>query len=200
MTRRSILAALALVTGLAGGLTAGCGHDDPKPKFAHSSDPGMSSSAPTAPSSSSSTPAGPPNMPIEASEHTLAGAKLFARYLVQVIDYTNQTADTSRLKSISGEQCGVCQGVIKELDKQAARHRKSSGGQITTKSIHVVKLLDTQNGPAMRVRLSLHYAAQVLTYPQGGGRTSDPAIDVRYEVTLNPIDTGWELASWVTLK
>lgn len=165
---RPALATAALA--LSACLLAGCGHDDPKPKFAHSSEP------PTVTPTSTSAAPKPET------------AEQFIRRWTAVSDKAQQTGDTATLRRLDGPDCESCKSLAEEVDKIYR-----NGGVIkytgsTVLSIHrrghnefVVK----QRAPITRLRRS-----------KDGPWQSIPGGVVTFFFELNHASTGWVVADY----
>lgn len=64
-----------------------------------------------------------PTPPASITEDTPEAAEDFARYFVAVAEYAWNSGDTTELRAISTSDCGLCQGLIKDI-----RAESDSGG------------------------------------------------------------------------
>ncbi|WP_369046838.1 DUF6318 family protein [Sinomonas sp. P10A9] len=120
-TLRSALSIFALTAAL--GLTACGGNADAGASPSASGAAGTSSGTPTPAVDTRPTPAssaGParnlpkPEMPAAARENTEAGFAAFTQYWFDTATYALETRDGAPLKTISAEDCKVCNGYLKD--------------------------------------------------------------------------------------
>ncbi|HEX8779856.1 MAG TPA: DUF6318 family protein, partial [Nocardioides sp.] len=100
---RTRLAAGVVAAALPLALLAGCGEDEPQPKF----------DEPTSESPSASpSPSGPvePTPPAAMKGDDVEAAEAFATYYFQLLDYGRLTGDTRPVKSLTLPTCVACQG------------------------------------------------------------------------------------------
>lgn len=122
---RAVIAAAVVLLGV-----SACSGEDPEPKVA----PPESS----APSDLSTTPAsGPtaPTMPSGAAKESSAGAKAFAEYFIDVLNFAQRTGDTAKLEEISTDACAGCRGYV-----AAIRETYDEGGSVVGGDISVGEL------------------------------------------------------------
>lgn len=176
-------------------LVAGCGgHNDPKPKFAHSS-----SGEPTASSSvsSSAPPSGPPKMPGAAMQHTVAGARAFVKYYWDVANYSQTSLDWHLLSSLGDEHCGGCKGAVDFIKEVAKGHGRISGGSFTLQDVRVDPgQIAGQTWMAVLFRTKA--TPETVTYP---GRRKDeryPGGTDYSHWALKPVPGGWIIDNWST--
>jgi hypothetical protein len=111
--RAAITAAVACLT------VAGCGGDiDADPQ-----DSGLPSKA-TSPASTEATktsdPADtPPPEPANIDNTSPAAAKSFARYVVDLINYSNTTLDLGPFRAVVGSTCEVCRAALESAERLA---------------------------------------------------------------------------------
>jgi hypothetical protein len=67
-----------------------------------------------------------PVMPALAKQHSTAGAKAFIRYFVSVLNYSHHAHSTTRLRTLSADDCLVCAVIARSIDAM-----RRSGGQQT---------------------------------------------------------------------
>ncbi|MEX0427749.1 DUF6318 family protein [Nocardioides sp. DS6] len=190
--RRTSTAAVVVGVLVVGGLS-GCG-GDPKPRFSHSADPSPSVV------SSSAAPAddlAPPEMPEAAKRHTVAGAKAFARYVVETTNYATLMLDPAPLRQISSQHCDGCQSAIEIIANDRKKNATVTGGDWTVTSIRVVPLQAGKFRP-MQVTIFGHTTREVITYPSGRQATYEAA-DVRDRLLMSDGSGGWSLMSWEVL-
>ena len=130
-------------------------------------------------------------MPEAAKAHTKAGAKAFAVYYWQVIDYATQVFDASPVAALSADDCAGCNAGITFLRAGQRRGARNVGGANTLRSIEA-----TWHPIAgirfCEVEFQLSNSAQTVTYPNGKVKHF-PAGSVRERMLLD-----WADGSWVT--
>jgi hypothetical protein len=176
---------------LAAASTACTGGDDPPATRSTSSSgssgsPRASATSPTTttPSSTTRTVAVPP----EATKHTEAGAKAFAKFYVAQADDALVTADSSKVKAVANESCKGCKVFIDwadELKRQGRHHANTS----FTVSGQLVRPDSTDNRYVIDILID---EAGVDVVDQGGTRVaSEPAQTATLRTTLS-----WSASTW----
>ncbi|MGH3386782.1 MAG: DUF6318 family protein, partial [Nocardioidaceae bacterium] len=130
----------------------GCS-DDAEPKAKPRATPSASKSA-----SPSPTPtAKPPTVPASASQRTDRAAIDFARYFIDVLNYTSISGDTTELTAIVSADCESCQNIVKSTDEVYAAGGYLRGGAWTVKSQSVFR---PDKRPARIVSFEIRAAKQ----------------------------------------
>ena len=109
---------------------ASCGEDDPEPRRAPT--PPATSSAATSPTTEAA-----PTLPLRASDHSPSGAKAFAAYFIEVLNYSQSTGDTSVLEGLGTSKCAGCGGYVDKI-----RATYDAGGSIDGGQLQVGKIRD----------------------------------------------------------
>ena len=133
--RTWVLAVLALLTACGGGGAA-----------THESSDGHSASV-ASPRPTSPAPVGvnvragdkAPVLAPAAKTRTAAGAKAFATYFVQAVDWGLATTDPYLISAISGPNCRTCAGYIQSLTAMRARGDSVRGARIQIVSATVMR-------------------------------------------------------------
>jgi hypothetical protein len=74
-----------------------------------------------------------------AKTHTAAGAKAFATYFVQAVDWGLATTDPYLISAISAPSCRACAGYIQSLTAMRARGDSLRGARIQVVSATVMR-------------------------------------------------------------
>ena len=133
--RTWVLAAVVLLTGCGGGGAAG-----------RDSSAGNSAAA-TSLRPTSPAPVGvnvrpgekPPILTAVAKTHTAAGAKSFATYFVQAVDWGLATTDPYLISAVSAPSCRACAGYVQSLSAMRARGDSVRGARIEVVSATVMR-------------------------------------------------------------
>jgi len=187
-----------LASGLAGlalaALLTGCGSEAaPAP----TSTPSITTSPTRSPTPTASATPTPPVMPNTAMQHTEAGAKAFALYVVDLVNYSFRSLDPHRLEMLATKYCKNCRGGTNGVRKIAERRGTVAGGLWTVTSLNASKLAVAGNPVA--VTFAFDAAAETVTYPDGksdtyaGGKGRD-------RLVLTPTSDGWQIADWTVMQ
>lgn len=131
--RRAPLAAVACV--LAGMTLAACNGDPPA---ASSTPPTDTQSATTTADDPGDGQPSPPAMPALAREHTIAGAKAFVKYYVDVLNYSYLNTTSEILDPLSPRPCTTCRAFVEAVDSMERHGGGQTGGEWTTTKIHLL--------------------------------------------------------------
>lgn len=134
---------------------AGCGaavQPSPMPEVARSSEPAVTSPAPT-----------PPAMPAAAEGTSPAAAKAFVRHWVATINHAALTGDTAQLRGMGSPNCESCEAIAVNIDSIYG-----SGGRIeeenwTVQSLRVLKA----TGRSATLTLGAHIGREVIVDSDG---------------------------------
>ena len=165
LSRRKRYAALAAVLAL----TTACSDDPPAP------DPIAAARSTSTTPTATPSPSGPPTMPPAATGTSRRSAVAFVHHVIDVLNYSAASLDSSVLAKLSTQDCRACQGIISRTDEIRA-----AAGQIEGGAWRAVEstALRGGNGRLRQVQVVVDYApqklieskeAQVKRYP--GGRT-----------------------------
>ena len=108
--RRGAFTAVVVAGSLALAACTGGGESPPSATSSTTSSSSSSTTSSTTTQSPSATKT--VALPPEATKHTEAGAKAFAKYFVSVLDDSQVSADPTALKAVSGEACKGCKVYI----------------------------------------------------------------------------------------
>jgi hypothetical protein len=136
--------ALASLIVTAAVLLAGCGADaDPPPT------PATSTTTSVAP-----TQAGPvePTPPPHAYDDTKAGVIAFAKYYFAVVDFSQQSGDTTLLKTLEAPGCAACVGGRRAIERVAQEGGHFVGGEHRVSGGRAVGFSPKGSGIILRVR------------------------------------------------
>ncbi|MFT4082924.1 MAG: DUF6318 family protein [Nocardioides sp.] len=194
--RRTTITSIVLLLGVATPLS-GCGDDSP------GSAPTPSTVITTVddPTPTTSPTAGrpqPPRMPAAARRHTLAGAKAFTRYFVEVLNYMTATADATILASLASENCDTCESVRLHEKKIRRRNGVISGGLHTARNIIAYHAIDNDPSSPIIVQMKLHTTQEKISYPTGKLDVF-PTVTSRMEMTIVQVRHGWKISTWALL-
>jgi hypothetical protein len=177
---------------------AGCsGGDAPSSALPSGSAPPQSSSPPSNPPSTASTtppPTAPP-LPDTATQDTPAGAQSFARYYIEVLDYSYQTGDTQLLRKLT--DCAGCSAVADGIDKFVTAGGRYEGGQLRVVSTKTVRYVPGQAG---LVSMVYSRSERELVSPDGklDKVNGEPALTV--VVTERRKVSGWLITNIQTVR
>ena len=121
--------ALAALVAL-GGLAACDG--DPEPEIADpTSSPTAPSASPVSETTSPTASSGPeePPLPATATENSDLGARAFAAYWIQLVNYAQSTGDVKALKSASDRRCDGCTGLVEAIEEPYLNGGHIEGGE-----------------------------------------------------------------------
>ena len=186
MGRARLVSAFALLAAL----LAACG-SSPTPKFAP---PPPSSSVPGDPSTTAAADPLPPVMPELAKEHTVAGARHFAEFLLATLNYSEATLDSAPLGPLFSPGCAGCAGVVAFVRGIKKERGTLVGGRISGNGF-VVTPLSVGSHQLMAVSFRYHSTRQVVRIP---GRTPKVYSDAAAPLTLvlSALGGGWLVTSW----
>jgi hypothetical protein len=190
---KTLLVAVLLV-----GTATGC-HGEPKPRIADRppatasiSTPSPTPTASASPSASSTPTASgsvEPAMPKAATKNSAGGAKAFARYFVDLVNYSGATGDTKTLASLSDPRCDGCTGLLQTIGQLYVDGGHSEGG---TWSIGRLRTLPLDHDATWAGWAHLRSTPQLLVHGPGG-TTSYPGGPSLYFAYLGWTSTGWTM-------
>jgi hypothetical protein len=129
----------------------------------------------------------PPVMPVEATQHTPAGARAFAIFFIKTIDWGYATMSGAYLRHFSSSHCATCLSLAHDLDDDRRNGHVYIGGRS--------KIRGTERGPAGRlhsqiVRVSATSFEEMSRI--GKPVAADPAYpNLRYVVWFSWSARGW---------
>lgn len=187
MLRRSLLALLLCCS------LAGCGDDEPKPKF----EPRTETTSSTPPPATETSAPGlvEPEMPALAKKHTTAGAEAFTVYYWDVVEYAFTTGDDTGLKELEDPRCDVCEtghDVIRQVHDDGGTVR---GGAVTS-TVKSSQKATIDGADAYVVSTQQSSTKQVITYPGDRADEVFPASEVRVDTYLFSTPDGWRVPLW----
>lgn len=178
-------ACLALLLGLAGGLSACGGSAEPSTM--------PSSSGSTTPSAS---PTGPvePVLPEAAKANTKAGAVAFVKHYVALLNYAQSTGKVDPARSATASDCAECQAVLNDV-----AHVYADGGSISGGSWKITRTLTDRNtDPRFSgwfVLVRVRSGAQTVTRPNAPSQHFKAGAS-SHEFLVARIQDGWKVARW----
>ncbi|MBZ5737327.1 DUF6318 family protein [Nocardioides mangrovi] len=128
---RAVVAAVAAASLVLG--VASCGEGAPEPRRAPSS-PATSSVA------TSPTTEPIPDMPEAALGHGESAARAFVNYWLTVLNYSIESGDTTRLRSLSADRCKSCALIAQTIDDTYSAGGEMSGGLWEPRSVRPLPL------------------------------------------------------------
>ena len=81
----------------------------------------------------------PPVLAAAAKTHTAAGAKSFATYFVQAVDWGMATTDPYLISAVSEPSCRACQGYVQSLTAMRAQGDSIRGARIQVVSAGIMR-------------------------------------------------------------
>jgi hypothetical protein len=81
----------------------------------------------------------PPVMPVEATQHTPAGARAFAIFFIKTIDWGNATVSGAYIRHFSAITCRSCASLATGMDADRRAGRTYIGGRITVRSTSLTR-------------------------------------------------------------
>lgn len=181
-------AVVVLVAALLGGCDGSSAAPEPTETFT----PSESTDTPTATESSDPGPV-EPTLPQAAKQATREGAEAFVRYYWELVNYAQQTGDTSGLRAIQGDGCDACTSGADWIDSVYKAGGQIHGGQ------HTVEEMSATHAPvdfkAWLVRCSL---LATKTTVSGAGKLNETIGQGRFTTQFSVIfQRGrWEVSSW----
>jgi len=188
------------------GLTAGCTSASPK---RHTTTPATVrtssavASAPTAdpipnppsvpadvPTTGSNVRPGekPPVMPVEATQHTPAGANAFATFFVRVIDWEGATVSPQYVRDFSSERCQTCAPFVDGASWDAGR--VYIGGRIAIESTRLSPE-PLHSGAEYTALVVFNIGAFQERSRTGSLLDTHPAYRGQFEVSVRWLGSGW---------
>jgi len=171
-----------LVMGL-----SGCGGDAPKPAPYTPSPTTASPSPSTSPSADDSTP---PPLPSVAKQKTVAGAKAFAEYYWQMVNYAQSSQDVAPLRKLGEPTCEACRGGIEGLQQIFDDGGKVEGGKYTARALSE-KTYEADGFKSYQVILKISTEDETLDYP--GTKRDQFAAGESHQTQMS---LSWSEGSW----
>lgn len=193
LSRTRIVAGVAAAT-LSLALLAGCGEDEPRPKF---EDP--TSASP----SKSASPEEPvePTPPAAMEGDDVAGAKAFVEYYFDLLGYAQATGKTAAVEGVALADCVPCGGSVGTI-----RDAYDNGGYIHGGEFRVAKVRASELGGGTQGFSTFTATAVVATTSQEISGSSDkkmngqyPAGSQKMQFVLTHGAQGWRMAEWSVL-
>ena len=191
--RRGAFTAVVVAGSLA---LAGCsgGGEDPPPTTSSTSSSSSTSSTPSATTQSPSatkTVALPP----EATQHTEAGAKAFAKYYLLGLSEAEFEGDTSRIAPLTGKGCSAC---LKFIERIETRARQEQHVDRKSLSIETTALVDGDpTGRRAVIGVLANDAAKKVVNSEGDPIQAISGAKINFEASLEWSATGWAMAGLV---
>jgi len=186
----------ALIAGACVIAVAGCSGEsdaDPEPTFT----PSATAEPPTA-SQSAEQPV-EPVPPAEMERDDEVGAKAFAEFYWEVVNYAQATGDTELLKTLEMPLCSACRGVRTWIDGVYEGAGRIVGSEQTVRVSTVVALGDSKSsqliGYDVEARLTAGPGKVVNRKGQIVARSGEADQMVVVSVS-NEADQGWRVGGW----
>ena len=188
LSRTRIVAGVAAAT-LSLALLAGCGEDEPRPKF---EDP--TSASP----SKSASPEEPvePTPPAAMEGDDVAGAKAFVEYYFAVAAYAQNTGDVSSLRELGLPGCTACRGGVEAIERIYR-----AGGSISGAAYELEATTASPSQGSSRVSI-WDLTAEVNATPQTVKKSAQASAEVdkssTFELHLVAVHqrAKWRMAEW----
>lgn len=187
MLRRSLLALLLCCS------LAGCGDDEPKPRF----EPRTETTSSTPPPTTQTSEPGPvePEMPALAKKHTTAGAEAFVEFYWEVAEFAQLTGRTAGLKVLADSRCDTCSETAAIAERLHADNSKVTGGLLQARPASSSEV--TVDGePAAKVVMTLVNTRQRVDHP--GDKQDEIFAADKVDLTFYAVQTprGWRAFGW----
>lgn len=172
----------------------GCDGGDPSPTTV----PTVTSPSVSPSSSPSATPTptvSPPTLPALARQDSPAGAQSFARFYIQVLDYSYQSGDTSLLRQLA--RCNGCDAVADGIDKWTTAGGRYEGGRLKVVGSDIVKHV---TGSAGLVALTYSRSTRILISSDGQREQVSSAPALQVVLTERRTSSGWLITNIQTVK
>jgi hypothetical protein len=101
----------------------------------------------------------PPVMPLAARRHTRAGARAFAVFFIETIDWAYASTSTSYMRHYVRPSCIECRNVADAIDRDRAQDHHFLGGRFTVRHVAVGY---GRNGVCIQLTLAIT-AVEVVT-------------------------------------
>jgi hypothetical protein len=179
---------LVLLSPLVMGLS-GCGGDAPKPA-PYTPSPTTASPRPsTSPSADDPTP---PPLPTVAKQKTVAGAKAFAEYYWQMVNYAQSSQDVAPLRKLASETCEGCVGGADGLEEIFDGGGKITGGTYTTADVSG-KVTYAGSHKHWEVILRTSTTRETIDMPGTKNDRKFPAASYKTQMSIGWISGGWQI-------
>ncbi|MGN6243381.1 MAG: DUF6318 family protein [Motilibacteraceae bacterium] len=136
----------------------------------------------------------PPAIPDAAESADEQGAKAFAAYFWQVVNYVGRTRDTVPLQKISSADCKSCNQTIDTATKARAKGESVIGAVVDVRATEII-----QRGPVWKVEVGMSRSSGVSVDSQGTPIATTKAVPILVvDMTMERRDGEW-VATSVTL-
>ena len=137
----------------------------------------------------------PPKLAAAAKTHTAAGAKSFATYFLQAVDWGLATTDPYLISAISAPSCRACAGYIQSLTAMRARGDTIRGARIQVVSAAVMRgslPVQAEYGVQLVIREEASVAAST--------GSAAPSTDSRANQDYARVYLDWTAAGWQVVE
>lgn len=131
-------------------------------------------------------------MPSLAKEHTKAGAAAFIAYFWEVVNYSQDTLDTSPFGALVNPTCSGCAAGVGAIDKIKSEGGSSSGGHVEASVVRSQRE-STGTSRLLSMMVRLHGRPQTITYPSPRGREDHAAYTSTDRFLLSEQPMGWRV-------
>lgn len=152
---RRVLAAAVVVPLV---VLGGCGTDEPVVR--PSSTTSAAATSPTPSPSPTLDLARLPEQPAAMAEPTTDGAIAAATYVLELLPYTFATGDSGPWRAITLDSCGLCSGVVQDVEAMVEERQHSSGYEVEISAPTATEIsedewfsveLRVRQGPSLRL-------------------------------------------------
>lgn len=136
----------------------------------------------------------PPLMPVEATKHTIAGARAFAKFFLQTIDWGYATTSSNYMRRYFQPSCDECRVTRLALDNAHRDNEHYIGSRLT-----IVKVGQPRRGGPRSADLTIQVTLNITSVEliDRDGRASHP--DVAYNGFREQVGLRWDKPDWTTV-
>jgi hypothetical protein len=170
---------------------AGCGEDEPKPKFEEPTSASPSeSSSPTEPVE--------PTPPAAMKGDDVAGARAFVKYYFDLLGYAQATGDTDAVSKVALPDCAACSGTVRFIRQIYKTGGEIEGGTFTVSGLKTSLQGEfSSDGKTYAATGNVATTSQVISgsaKPSFNSKTGPGSQDLQFLVTRS--GTEWRMARW----
>ncbi|GAA1337673.1 hypothetical protein GCM10009611_04300 [Arthrobacter roseus] len=125
-----------------------------------------------------------------AKEHTEEGLKAFIEYYFELINYTNESQSTDAIAPSTNLKCASCSRIVRNVNNYKADGMWMVGGEYSIDLIYA----DLSNRPLgyKYANIKFHQSASTdYKGPQEVDEEFELSSDIRWQMSLKPVENGW---------